>query len=278
MKNIFIIIITIVISCHLNAMEPQTAPCFFKNMPTDIMDLIASFLTFDDVETEEEFIDREKTTSQYEPEKLLNDKETRDEKIEKPISWLKKHKTFEDKEIEDHNVYFVVYSPDNAICAMTYGDPCLDQTYYLSIIDTKTKQELHNIGLRNNDPNKYYFHFAISSSRNIFATIYSKKMENKFFKSFIKIHNLYTQKEEEYPNLPENIETIAFNKQGTHLIMHSIRYDFTSNTHVLEHTIFPLTTTLDNNHTMPQKTLSHYFEQKMICKNFTLQSQNSSII
>ena len=59
-KNIIVFNIILVISSHLNAMELQIAPCFFKNMPADVLDLIASFLTFDDIESEEEFIQRKK--------------------------------------------------------------------------------------------------------------------------------------------------------------------------------------------------------------------------
>jgi hypothetical protein len=237
-------------------------------MPADIMNLIASFLTFDDVETEEEFITREKTTS-LQSDHVLDSEIAQDEKIKKPIAWLKKHKTYMDKNIEDADIYFIVYSPDNKICAVTYGDCCFNGTYYLSIIDIKTKKELHNVCLRDNDPDKYYQHVAVSSCGNIFATCYTNNKTSLCHKPYTKIKNLHT-KTKEYPHhyltAWSNDDKIAFNKQGTHLIMHSEKYDKVSNTLKPHHVIIPLTTTLEKRE-LPQKTLTRYFAQKGICKN-----------
>jgi hypothetical protein len=47
--------------------------------------------------------------------------------------------------------------------------------------------------------------------------------------------------------------------------MHKVDRDRSTNKDVLRHAIIPLTTTLENR-TLPQKTLPHYFAQKMICK------------
>jgi hypothetical protein len=258
MKKNILITITIAISAHLNAMESQTLPCLFYKLNADVINLIVSFLTFDDVESEEEFIERKKEFHK---------------KREFPSSWLKKHQDVD-------NMLLCVYSPHNGICAMTYISAMKEPN--LIIVDTKTAQKLYNLQLIQNITNrsmeKHVQQLAISSNGNIVAIIYKNKInEDIGQRIFIEIDNLRTKKKE-YPHCPKNIETIAFNKQGTHLIMHSTKYDLASNTLVLEHTIFPLTTTLDNNHTVPEKTLIRYFQQKMICKNFMLQSQNSSII
>ena len=78
----------IAISSHLSAMELQIAPCFFlKTCLADVLDLIASFLTFDDIESEEEFIQRKKTVQaglSALKNKRLNKKETQ-------FSFLKNH-------------------------------------------------------------------------------------------------------------------------------------------------------------------------------------------
>jgi hypothetical protein len=264
MKKYFFIIFSIF---NAYAMEPEVTPCVFKNISEEIKDLIASFLTFDDIESEEEFIQRKKTTSQYDPKPLFDPEKRKDKKIESPILWLKEQKNI----VDVGDIYLVVYSPNNAICAMTYGDPSGYAIYYLSIVDTKTRKELHNVCLRDNDPEKYYNHLAVSSCGNIFAACYSNNKNGLYHQSYTKITNLRT-KTKERPNyfLPSVYENdyIAFHKQGTHLIMQSLKYDPNSDTHTPKHTLIPLTTTLDTINTSTQKkTLKHYFEQKMICKN-----------
>jgi hypothetical protein len=114
---------------------------------------------------------------------------------------------------------------------------------------------------------------TISSSGNIFATIYIKKVDDNIgWQNFIKIQNLCTQTQE-YPVYPNGMgchESIAFNKQDTHFIMHGSTWDPCTNARIPQHTIMPLTTTLDNC-VSPKKTWAHYCAQKMICKNLMLQ-------
>lgn len=309
-KNIVIISIIISIAIQLNAMEIENPPCFFKNMPADIMDLIASFLTFEDVETEEEFINRKKSCSSYpssfytktkkvytEVEEIMDTgfiliteierevenseeegqfPEEPDEKTFRknrimPLSWLQKHKVIKD----DNNMFLVVYSPNKNICAMTHDTPT-SLANELSIVNTKTNQALHTICLNktheNNFREKYFSNLAISSSGNIFAIIYIKKINEEIgFRSLIKIKNLNTNKKDRpsYPTSTGVCPTIAFNKQDTLLIMQTIKQDYTTNKWVNLHTIIPLATTLDN-YEPPQKTLSHYCAQKIICKNLML--------
>ncbi len=326
-KNIIILLITIAISTHLNAMEPEIPPCLFNGMPADIMDYIATFLTFDDVETEEEFINRKKGPSSqptrfYSKTKTITIEEEeemdfgstedsegsklicirmRKEEVENsqeeicpeepteerflkdrvmPCYWLQNHKATEGKFIE--NLYFVIYSPNNTVCAMTYGGPNEfgfpdhAQPSRISIVNTKTNQEIHNISAYKKDKTKrrekYFQNLAISCCGNIYATLYIKKIDkNVGFQCRIKIKNLQTQKKE-YPVFPAisgSCETIAFNKQGTHLIMHKVHRDRSTNKDVLNHAIIALTTTLENN-AVPQKTLSHYFAQKGICKDLAI--------
>jgi len=323
-KNILIILI-IAISAHLNAMEPQNAPCLFYTLNNDVMNLIASFLTFDDVETEEEFIQRKKSLSSYPTgfytktktnwittEEVISTEESeendckpklmmifKEEEIElseeeslcpeeptkekffkdrsMPFAWLEKHKNITDID----EMHLAVYSANKNICAMTYYIPPNYKADTLSIIDTTTNQEVHNIRLYKTVlrekyfREKYFHNLAISSCGNIFATIYIKWVDEDIgFKSFIKIKNLQTQQKEypDYPTISGDSTTIAFNKQGTHLIMHKIKHDSNLHKDVLLHAIIPLTTTL-NDHPVPQKTLSHYFAQKMVCKKlFTVAS------
>ncbi len=234
-------------------MELETPPCFFKDMPADIMDHIASFLTFDDIESEEEFIERKKGISDY-PESSI-EKEYYKKRREIASSWLIKHQYITDA----YHMYLCVYSPNNNLCAMTYVDGPPQRN--MIIVDTNTTQELHNFCLIKNTTDeskeKYIQHLAISSNGNIFAIKYNKYIDGDIgFSSFIKIHNIRTQKKEHpaYPN--DGVKTIAFNKQDTHLIIHGRHKS---------HKIIPLTTTLEERK-LPQKTLSHYFAQKGICK------------
>ena len=114
---------------------------------------------------------------------------------------------------------------------------------------------------------------TISSSGNIFATTYTKFVDDNIgWKTFIKIQNLRTQTKEHpaYPNDMGCHEIIAFNKQDTHLIVHGSTWDPCTNIRIPQHTIIPLTTTLDG-HMLPKKTFIHYCAQKMICKNLMLE-------
>ncbi len=312
-NNIFIFIITLTISTHLNAMQPENPPCFFANMPADLMNYIASFLTFDDVETEEEFINRKKGPSSYpksfysktktvviekeeemdfgsdsegskpifirmykkeveNSQEEVSPEEPTEERFRKdrvmPLTWLLKHKA-----ILGTHVLLTVYSPDKNMCAMTYVSHKSFKVDTLSIVNTKTNEEIHNISAYKKDKTKrrekYFQNLTISSCGNIYAILYLKKIDNIIgWKTPIKIKNLLTQKKEYpiFPKIPGSCETIAFNKQGTHLIMHKVDRDRSTNKDVLHHAIIPLTTTLANN-TLPQKTLNYYFAQKMVCKN-----------
>src|SRR5437762_13062556 len=85
MKKIFAIILTI-FSAH--AMEPEVKPCFFKNMPIEVRDLIASYVTYD-IETEKEFIERKKFSS-YPTERPMAEKDKNKRAI--ASSWLEEHK------------------------------------------------------------------------------------------------------------------------------------------------------------------------------------------
>lgn len=72
-KNI-ILALSIITSLHIHAMDKQEPmdieenqaiqqlPNHFAKLPMDILDYIAQFLTFDDIESEEEFIERTKKT------------------------------------------------------------------------------------------------------------------------------------------------------------------------------------------------------------------------
>jgi len=245
MQKYFLIIFSFF---NVHAMESEITPCFFKNMPEDIKNHIASFLTFDDIESEEEFIQREKDISDYPTSPTTEE----DEKRKIASSWLIKHQYITDP----YHMYLCVYSPNKNLCAMTHIDGPPQRN--MIIVDTKTAQELHNFCQIKNNTEKYIRHLAISSGDKIFAIEYNKMIDEEIgFRSFIKIQNIRTQTKE-YPTYPDGgIKTIAFNKQGTHLIVHGYRKPYT---------IIPLTTTLEN-HTPPQKTLKHYFAQKMICKN-----------
>ena len=275
-KNIIILFIIIATSPQLPAMEPEIRPCFFKGIPTDILNLITSYLTFDDVESEKEFIAREKPLSSF-PDLFpsIKEKEQYDKKRIMPRLWLQKNKNTTLKQIKyQDDLFLAVYSPNKKICAVTYCSPKAGKVDSLSIVHTKTSQEIYNLYFYpSENKEKYIFHLAVTSSGNVYARIYNKKIDEIIgFQTRVKIKNIQTQAKEYYPMTvnTDSTETIAFNKQGTHLIMHGNKYDQFSNLSVPTHAVIPLITTLENS-TVPTKTFSRYCAQKMICKNLMFQ-------
>jgi len=251
---------------HTYAMEMEvetnttksTKPCWFLTIPHETHDIIASFLIFDDIESEQEFIERTKKI-----------------KIDHiPESYLK-HFLFS---FTSFNI-FSGYCPNNTTIAIL-----INQT--LIIIDKKNNQKLYTEQLNT----KFSSKIAISHDANIFATINlewdfpkSGFTEVMHYKNILSIKNIISQKTKIY-DIPDSLSVpsqdsypaIAFNKQGTHIILHGNDYSkitddsmYAYKDPIQHHMIFPLTVNTPDQSADNKKTLEKYFKQQMICKNFS---------
>lgn len=235
----------------------STKPCWFLKIPHETHDIIASFLIFDDIESEQEFIERTKKI-----------------KIDHiPKNYLK-HFLFS---FTSFNI-FSGYCPNNTTIAIL-----INQT--LIILNKKNNQKLYTEQLNTESPSK----IAISRNMNMFATINKEWDSSRSgftevmrYKTVLSIKNITSQKTEchtvpDYFIIPSASEypAIAFNKQGTHIILHSNNYNkitddsiYAYKNPIQHHMIFPLTVNTPDQSTDNKKTLEKYFRQQMVCKNF----------
>lgn len=246
----------------MNVYAMEIAPlCFFYKMPIEILNHIAIFLTFDDIETENEFIERTKalTTQNDIPNKYLT---------LLPIPNPKQQKKLQ-----------AVRCPNNKIIALLQSFPEQEANTTLTVIDKKNNKILYTqfIGLN------FCFNIAISHNGTMIATallnaLVNKNAQNNQFETFeeiVVIKNIISKKEEAF-DIPYTFSSrlerpaLAFNKQGTHIILHGTDSTQLKNNSSDHHMIIPLTInpSIDNDN---KKTLEKYFAQKMICKNLLQQ-------
>jgi len=250
-KRIWIILCITVL--QLNGMRAPCAPNFFSKFPTDILDLIAHYLIFDDIETEEEFIERTKNGAlNYSGEPAENGGDERS-----IISYCPKV-----------NKYGILRE--------------IDQKEHLIIFNKKTYQELHRKPIES----KLYRHLVLSWDADMFATIHSdleavsNSNEVYIHKDIFTAAGVTQQQKQEFvvpkyfslPSLTDYPLAIAFNKQKTHIIIHGIDHSQCKDTTyeksenpIKDHIIVHLTITASIA-SPKKKTLQHYFAQKMICK------------
>lgn len=234
-------------------------------LPLEIQNFIASFLSFNDSELEQQFIKRTKNKKKAIPKKCFNHIPpfTFGTGLKKTLS---------------------AYCPNNKTIALftkAYNASKSIQT--LIIIDYHNNlQKICTIQHQND-----IFTIAISRNRDIFATIHAIKdfsrgafTEAIYYKNILSINNINSQKEEthEIPDCfvishDEQYPIIAFNKQGTHLILLGNDLnklcDNLSDT-IQHHIIFPLTINTPDQ-SAEKQTLEKYFRQQGICKDFTKQ-------
>lgn len=247
-------------------------PINLSRYPAEILDLIASFLSFEDIESEQEFIERTRALKIKEiPQKYLSD-----------LPFLE--------------IRCSAYCPNNATIALLEkchsnkeGRACRKGgSTRLVIIDRKNNsQKNFNIGSFSTK----YFQVALSREGNLIATVHSeiditasKQHEDIRYKDMLVILNTSTQKTEPY-NIPDYFElkrdrecsTIAFNKEGTEIILYgydqrqlnlSTIYTDISEDDIRPYIIIPLTVNTPNPDPDNKKTLEKYFKQQMICKEF----------
>ena len=279
-KNTFIIlslIVAITTQTYTMEIEVETDTFPLLILPLDIQDLIASFLPFHDTESEQEFIERTKTKKGV----------PKEYEMYCPLA----------KMMSISTVPISTFCPNNKTVAIFYlyqSHKNFKASSTLIFVDRHTNKKIYK-----SHPDKNHIaYIAISRNATIFATIHQEEDYSNYFtetmdyKNILSIKNINSQKEE-IPVIPENFSilgkttypTIAFNKQGTHIILrgHDFDQSFYDDEHVstnpsstkdmkktVHHIIFPLTTTLDQN-SDNTKTLAKYFKQRAVCKDFIKQ-------
>ncbi len=258
MKKHLIITLSI-ITIHAHAMETENntnaiVPIYLKPCHTDILNCMAQYLPFHDYELKEEFIERTRAlTTRQLPEECF-------------IDFSKKYSA---------------YSPNNIIVAASQKEnfPKYDLVQHeepsrpqICIVDRKTNQKK----MYKNIIGDFHQKLAVSNDGNIVATIYvdyNLDPELNLDVTYLPSDPNDQSNNGSYYNIPSNFElcdehpTIAFNKQGTDIIVHSQDGQYI---------IFPLRLD-DENFDRPKpttnflKTFAKYCAQRGICKNLLAQ-------
>jgi hypothetical protein len=240
-------------STHIHGMKKEIQSTDHMNLSTlltprnTIFDHIASFLPFHDYETEEEFIERTRSlTIKTVPEEYAC------------------------KHISQSNIKYAAYSSDNTKIIISEKPQQSD----LELMSTTVMPKLIIITSRHLLQHKEccigntHQHLAISRNGERFATIYSDAELDMATRRTINKYSLIVTRfncdENINHDIPLSFElsdqhpTIAFNKQGTRIIVH----DKNS-----QHIIFP-TSNITHNENIHKKTLTleKYFQQRGICK------------
>ena len=284
MKKNIILALSIITTLNIHAMheEPmdieenqpvQQLPCYLAMLPMDILDYIAHFLIFDDIESEEEFIERTKIKSNKSPESYI--------KYLPKFEWGM-----------GLNGTLIGCCPNETKVALLSLLCGTGATPALTIIDEEKDELLHQTPLCQ----KNYQHIALSRGANMLATIDedrkvddtpgdTEEMEYSLT-YFLTVKNTASQKTErlEIPDIflpggptlssahTNTSMVLAFKKEGTHIIVRGLNYilpttkDFPSNP-MPHHMIFPVT--INESPVLSKKTLQHYFAQKKVCKSIT---------
>jgi hypothetical protein len=246
-------------------MEVETKPFPLLLLPSDVLDFIAHFLPFNDTESEQEFIERTKTKKEV-PQKC--------------VEHLPKFEC-------GYGLRTIsVYCPYNKFIALQFEQYSeIHKSSTLIIINGDNNQAVYTTEI------KQYTSSIALSHKEMFAIIYSEKdlsrgqfTEVIHYKDVLSIKNIKSQKEESH-TIPENFSitnnnvkypTIAFNKQGTQIILRgydqmqasSNPLDSQNNVH---YKIFPITINTPNQNADNKKTLEKYFKQQGICKEIIKQ-------
>ena len=231
----------------------------------EITDHIAYFLTFDDIESKQEFLERTK------PKK----KQLVPDSCRKHLpAW--------------RCCILSAFCPNKAAIALIQTSPCLRNDFFrtsLVIIDLKNDQTIHEEQLYENN----YHALTLSRGTNSFATLHQQFIPHKNlhtkkskYKQIITMKNTATKKTKPFkvPNhfasshIPSTF-SLDFNKQETDIIIHGVANKESSNNStynnsnipIRHHIIIPLITDKTKIH-LDKKTLDRYFAQRMVCKNF----------
>jgi hypothetical protein len=255
------------------AIVTKLGPNFFSNLTADIWDLIAQYLIFNDIETEEEFIERTKRMST-----VRNDKELSSEEIgayQMKYTGINWH-GYKESSLVKH------YPKVNKIAVLQKQA----NRSSLSIVTTDTEQELSKIPF---DSGRGCYYLIGSSDANLFATLHaepdhkamkSSRCEVMRYKDVLTIIDIDSQQRQEFvipgyfslPGFTGYPSAIAFKKEKTHVIVRGLDCSQLSGSDnradanpIPHHLIITLTITAQKK-SPEKKTLQHYFAQKRICK------------
>jgi len=279
MKSIFFIIAFIIQTVPISAMDGMMnldsaieqankidKNCYIASFPVDIQNEIAQYLTFYDREDEAEFIERTKVIPQGDknrPISYLNG----EIKIDKWHSFGKGSCSFIAKNSKIQSFknahYFPIHegyktcdsnhlfscSPDCSTFIWGYDNWCNHQKF--KIFNTKNSHWTYltmNLDIA--------VAVAVSSgATHIALVIKTSELESPFYT--LKIIN--TADKTQIFQVSEKIKSVAFNKQGTQVIIHYPND---------EYKIFPISRIMmqASHQEKSKKTLSHYFLQRGVCK------------
>jgi hypothetical protein len=276
-KNSILTLLLVINSTALCMNPEENNSSFFTILPTEVQNYLAEFLTFDDIETETEFIERSKV-----------------KKINSSHAKYYKHIN-ENNNIFNNDIFPDLSSDYSSQGTLSAECPnkkkiallelrCSNFQPKIVIVNTVQNVPLYTNTIAQNQ----YTDLAISRCATLLATIYeqhkhltSDRREIMHYQiiNTLEIKNINTNKLFTY-TLPDNFmlpkhkehHLIAFNKQGTHVIIHGT--DLTKSTlstndrenNPTEHHILIPITFNQTDEIVPAKQLHHYFEQKMICK------------
>ncbi|HLJ31000.1 MAG TPA: hypothetical protein VKU36_01055 [Candidatus Babeliales bacterium] len=282
MKKYFLFLLSF-IAIYSHTMEIKIIN--LSRFPIEVLNHIAYYLPFDDIETEEEFINRTKALTIKEvPQKYLE--------------------YLPDGYKHSFQQYLcTARCPNNKIIALLQrlegnslrtGGP---KQATLMVIDKRNNQTIHHLEfetVKNHSVSK----LAISTDGNLIGAIHEEwdySLQNSlqdngkdiflegdtYTKNVLTITDIINKKTETHDLTrdfwcDDNHPTIAFNKQATHLIMHG--YDSNDDNticlvgpRVPHHKMYPLSIGTPELEAIPQKTFAKYCAQQMICKDWNKQ-------
>jgi len=227
---------------------------WFLYLPDEICNSIANYLSFDDFETEEEFIERTKLfINKPLPENYY-------QLIDPNSSYFHTLRG----EYQSRGFLFALCPNDAKFASLElrHGN---NHTPKLSIADVKTKKFLISCNISQG----FYERIAISRDTNLLATISAITVSSEFLAHKLTIQKINSPNEEQIIELDplfrraNSGHAIAFNKQGTHVIIHGSDTERVLYPDFLQHIITPVSLKISK--TSPvKKTLKHYFFQQGI--------------
>ncbi|HLJ31002.1 MAG TPA: hypothetical protein VKU36_01065 [Candidatus Babeliales bacterium] len=258
---------------EIETIKPLFPAGWLTSLPIDFTNEVAEFLFADIEETEQEFIQRTKALKLWR---------------EIPLEYLNHLPSYS---IHHQEYLHVAESSDNNIVALlhkegnyTIGERGFKTLPTLLIINKKNNQLLHNKQITK----KEFLHIAVPRDGNRIGTLHSESylksvtQETFGYKHIVTVTNLVTEKIQTYDlpdyfDLPRKHPTIAFNKQGTDLIVHGknndilyhspLSFDEIEKNPIRHHIILPLTKNRPDSSVDNKKTLQRYFAQHLICKD-----------
>jgi len=232
--------------------------CWLNKLPKDIQNEIAEYLTFNDRETDAEFIERTK--------KLLNSKKS--EKFVSQAGYVEDHYF---KNRFGFSMTLQIYSKHTEECIELYQRHINEKQYYVELFefapnhskvilaedfgpsvqahafDIVSQKEIYKKSLASGTPP---IAIAISSDGTTLATVI-----NGLGHSLLTVENILNNKTEIIETSQTGIKRLDFNKQGTK-IMYQTKSSSSTNSLASQ----------EEHKKKSKKTLAAYFKQKGICK------------